>query len=135
MPLSTHIHEASVRVRYVETDAAGIAHHAAYVPWLEVGRVEWLRSKGVRYVDLERAGYALPVVELHVRYVVAARFDDELRVRTALADIRSRSVRFLYEVVTATDQPRQVASGMSRHICLRRGEIAALPDELRSLAE
>lgn len=135
MPLSTHIHEAAVRVRYAETDAAGIAHHAAFVEWLEVGRVEWLRSCGLRYVDLERDGYTLPVVELNLRYVAPARFDDALHVRTALADIRSRSVRFLYEVITATAQPRQLANGTTRHICLKDGAISPLPDALRKLAE
>lgn len=133
MPLSTVVHEARLRVRYAETDAQGIAHHSSYVPWLEVGRVEWLRAAGVRYADLEAQGYSLPVVELHLRYVAAARFDDALVVRTGLADVRSRSVRFVYEIVTDTDHPRQVANGMTRHVCLCQGRISTLPHALRDL--
>jgi acyl-CoA thioester hydrolase len=119
-------------VRYAETDAAGIAHHASFLPWLEVGRVEWLRAGSVSYVDLEREGYSLPVVEAHLRYVAPARFDDQLLIRTALADLRSRSVRFVYEVVTDEPHPRQLANGMTRHICLLRGAIAPLPERLRN---
>ena len=131
MPISTHVTETRVRVRYAETDASGIAHHSAYVPWLEAGRVEWLRAIGMRYSELEAAGYSLPVIELHIRYVASTRFDDALVVRSALSDLRSRSLRFSYELVTDEARPRQVANGMSRHICLVDGRVGKLPPELR----
>lgn len=131
MPLSTEIVETRFRVRYAETDASGIVHHSAYLPWLEMGRVEWLREAGASYRQLEAEGYSLPLTELHLRYVAAARFDDALIVRTALADLRSRSLRFIYEIVTDEQRPRQVANGMSRHICLLHGRIAPLPDSLK----
>jgi acyl-CoA thioester hydrolase len=135
MPLSTRICHTRLRVRSAETDASGITHHSAYVPWLEAGRVEWLREAGLSYRDLERQGYNLPVVELHMRYVAATRFDDALIVRSALSDLRSRGLRFSYEVVTDEPHPRQVANGMSRHICLLSGRIAPLPEAIRRLAE
>ena len=112
----------------------GVAHHSAYVEWLEMGRVDWLRACGGDYRELERAGYALPVVELRLRYVAAARFDDALVVRTAMADVRSREVQFVYEVVTDEEWPRQLANGMTRHICLLRGSVALMPDVLRRQA-
>lgn len=135
MPLSTRISHTRLRVRYVETDASGITHHSAYIPWLEAGRVDWLREAGLSYRDLEREGYNLPVIELHMRYVTATRFDDALVVRTALADLRSRGLRFVYEVVTDEPHPRQVANGMSRHVCLQGGRIAKLPEVIRQLAD
>lgn len=135
MPLSSFIHEVPVRVRYAETDAQGVAHHSAYVAWFEVGRVEWLRAAGASYRQLEEEGYYLPVIELRIRYVAAARFDDLLIVRTALSDVRSRSATFVYEVVTHEAQPRQLANGMTRHICLRAGRVAPLPDAIRALLE
>jgi acyl-CoA thioester hydrolase len=133
MPLSTETHAAPVRVRYGETDAAGIAHHASFVNWLEVGRVEWLRAMGADYRALERDGYSLPVVELVLRYVAPARFDDRLLIRTGLADARSRSVTFVYEVVTDEERPRQLANGSTRHICLHRGQVAPIPQVVRDL--
>ncbi len=133
MPLSTEIHETRLRVRYAETDAAGIAHHSAFVAWLEVGRVAWMRTAGASYAEIEASGYSLPVVELRIRYVAPARFDDELRVRAALADVRSRSLTFVYEVVTDQLRPRQLANGTTRHICLRGGQVCPLPEQLRLL--
>lgn len=135
MPLSTHVHEARLRVRYAETDALGIAHHSAFVVWLEAGRVEWMRSVGPSYAELEARGYALPVIELRLRFVSPARFDDEIVVRTALSDLRSRSARFSYEIVTAARHPVQLANGMTRHVCLRHGEVSRVPAELRRLAD
>jgi acyl-CoA thioester hydrolase len=133
MPIATHVHDATVRVRYSETDAAGIAHHSSFVNWLEVGRVEWLRVMGSSYHELERAGYSLPVVELHLRYVAPAHFDDQLVIRTALSDARSRTVSFVYEVRTVEEHPRQLANGMSRHICVRNGQVAPMPEVVRAL--
>jgi acyl-CoA thioester hydrolase len=135
MPLSTAVHVAEIRVRYAETDAAGIVHHSAFVDWLEVGRVEWLRAMGSSYADLERDGYSLPVVELHLRYVAPARFDDALQVRVGLADARSRSIRFVYEVVTERQPQRQLANGMTQHICLRNGQVSPMPPAVRQLTQ
>jgi acyl-CoA thioester hydrolase len=133
MPLSTAIHETRLRVRYAETDASGIAHHAAYLPWLETGRVEWLRDRGLSYRDLEREGYSLPVVEMRLRYVAPARFDDALVVRTGLAELRSRELRFVYEIVTDEPRPRQLANGTTRHLCLLRGVASPLPAAYRQV--
>jgi acyl-CoA thioester hydrolase len=96
--------------------------------------VAWLEAAGVSYRDLERDGYSLPVIELRLRYVAPARFDDELRVRTALAELRSREARFVYEVVTAEEHPRQLANGTTRHMNLRNGAVAPMPAALRALA-
>lgn len=133
MPLSTTIRETALRVRYAETDAAGIAHHGAYVAWLECGRVEWLRDQGVSYAALEREGFHLPVVAIDLRYVAPARFDDRLVVRTGVADARSREVRFVYEIVTDEPHPRQLANGSTRHLCLHRGAVSRFPAELRDI--
>lgn len=134
MPHAAHVHATPVRVRYAETDASGLAHHSSYWPWFELARVEWLRSEGIRYADLERDGYHLAVVEAHIRYVAPARFDDALLVRTGLVDVRSREATFVYEVVTDTAHPRQLANGRTKHICLRHGGLSKLPEALRHLA-
>src|SRR5436190_12187766 len=71
-----------LRVRYCECDPMGVAHHAAYVPWLEIGRTEILRDTGVTYADLEKHGVFLVVVKLEVRYRRPVRYDDLVEVRT-----------------------------------------------------
>lgn len=129
------VHEARIRVRYSETDAAGLAHHAAYVAWLELARVEWLRAIGHSYADFERAGYHLAVVELTIKYVRPARFDDPLVVRVGITRVRSREVTFVYEIVTDEPRPRQLGSAVTRHVWLKGGSIAKAPEALARTIE
>ena len=68
----------SVRVRFADTDAQGIAHNASYLVWFEVARVEYLRLYAGGYQALRDRGIEALVLESHCRYVVPARFDDIL---------------------------------------------------------
>ncbi len=77
-----------VRVRYADTDQAAVVHHAAYLAFLEAGRIEHFRTHGFDYAAFEAATRkGLPVVELRVRYVAPARFDDALTVETRTATV------------------------------------------------
>ncbi len=69
-------HLRDIRVRYAETDQMGVAHHAAYVVWLEECRIELMRARGADYREQERQGVLMPVVELSIRYRRPLRFDD-----------------------------------------------------------
>jgi acyl-CoA thioester hydrolase len=93
-----------VRVRFDETDLMGIVHHASYLSYMEIARVEWLRRRGVTYGEWTKRGRHLPVVEISVRYRAPAHFDDELDVETSLAEVRAASVRFDYRLIRASDQ-------------------------------
>lgn len=73
--------DSTIRVRYAETDAMGIVHHSRYLVWLEVSRIEWLRSLGLDYKTMETEGYFIPVVEMHIQYKSPAFFDDNLTIR------------------------------------------------------
>jgi acyl-CoA thioester hydrolase len=92
-----------VRVRFCETDLMGIVHHGSYVAYLEVGRVEWLRRRGVTYASWAQRGLHLAVVELTLRYRAPARFDDEIDVETVLGERRAATVRFDYRLLRAGD--------------------------------
>jgi acyl-CoA thioester hydrolase len=97
-------HETEVRVRYAETDQMGIVHHANYLVWFEAGRSEFCRSKGFSYKEMEEEEDALMVVaEAYCRYKSPAHYDDVLTIRTQIGEIRSRSLRFIYEVYRASD--------------------------------
>ena len=72
--------EIFVRVRYAETDAMGVVHHSRYFVWLELARVEWLKSLGIDYRKMETEGFFLPVVQADLSYKQPAFFDDELRI-------------------------------------------------------
>ena len=89
--MSQQVHR--IRVRYAETDQMGVAHHAAFVTWLEEARIAWMRSNGLSYRDIEASGTMMPVVDVHVIYKRPAKFDDVLEfVTTAKASGPSRVV-------------------------------------------
>jgi acyl-CoA thioester hydrolase len=106
-----------VRVRFGETDLMGIVHHGSYVTYMEVGRVEWLRRRGVVYADWAKSGLHLAVVELTLRYLAPARFDDELDVEVLLAQVRAASVRFDYRIARPADGVL-CAEGATRLACV-----------------
>jgi acyl-CoA thioester hydrolase len=91
-----HAHE--VRVRFAETDAQGIAHHASYVVWLEEARIEYLRAHAGGYRALQESGIEALTTEVHVRYVQTARFDEVLTILTRCTDVRGARFRYEYRI-------------------------------------
>lgn len=87
-----------LRPRYSECDPMGVVHHAAYVPWLEMGRTELLRSAGVSYAQLEQAGVFLVIVRLDVRYRRPVRYDQELELRTRVIGSGRVKIDHAYEL-------------------------------------
>ena len=132
-PVSEHppIAETTFHVRYAETDAMGIVHHSAYIVWFEEGRSAWSRQLGRPYSDFERAGYVLAVSEVGARYLVPARYDQRVTVRTWVSQVRSRLIRFEYEVADAR-VGELLVTGFSTHICLdRERKPTRIPEEWR----
>ena len=111
--------ETRVRVRYKETDQMGIAHHSNYFVWFEMGRTDLCRETGVPYAEIERRGYILVVTEIGCRYRTPFRYDEEVLIRTSVAEIASRAMSFSYELYDATGEQLH-ASGFSSHLWLDR---------------
>jgi acyl-CoA thioester hydrolase len=88
-----------VRVRYCECDPMGVAHHASYIPWLEIGRTELLRSAGMSYKALEERGTFLVIVKLEVRYRRPVLYDDLVEVRTRWIGGSRIKIEHEYEVI------------------------------------
>jgi len=87
-----------VRVRFAETDAQGIAHHAAYLVWFEVARIDYLARFRGGYPALRAEGREATTNEVQVRYLAPARFDDRLRIHVRCVDLRGARFRFEYAV-------------------------------------
>ena len=81
-------------MRYQETDRMGIVYHSNYLSYFELGRVEWLRNKGLDYARLEDSGVLLPVVNVSINYKAPARYDQLLSVETKLVKIGGASLVF-----------------------------------------
>ena len=122
-------HEIELRVRYQETDGQGVVHHANYLTWFELGRVELLRAAGHSYKALEEAGIFLVVAEVNVQYFLPARFDDLLRLVTTTIKAKGARIEHQYELFRGAEL---LAKGTTTVACIdRAGRVTRLPTWLR----
>jgi len=91
-------HQTKIRVRYSETDQMQVVYHGNYAQYFEIGRVEWLRNKGISYKWMEENGIMLPVVSLTMNYKKPARYDELLTLKTILKNRTSVKIEFDYEL-------------------------------------
>lgn len=92
-------YDHKIRVRYGETDSMGIVHHGNYPLYYEEARTEMLRSIGLSYAELERQGTMMPVIDMCIKYIAPAYFDDVLTVRVSIKETPSVRIAFHYEVI------------------------------------
>jgi len=119
-PVATSAHVTRLRVRYAETDQMGVVYYANYLIWMEVGRVELVRSLGVNYKDLEQSdGLYLSVIEANCRYLAPARYDQQIAVETRVTKATDRMVEFGYRILSL-DPDRLLVEGSTRHLWLNR---------------
>src|SRR5271170_2357836 len=115
MPIVTE-----VRVRYAETDQMGVVYYANYLIWFELGRVEYLRSLGFDYKQMEiEDGCILPVVEANCRYRAPARYDDVILIEACPVLLRGSLLKFAYRILrgpTADEAELLLAEGETVHI-------------------
>lgn len=127
-------HETHIRVRYAETDKMGVVHHSNYLVWFELGRSEFCRAKGFSYRDMEDKDNAMMVVaESYCRYKSPAYYDDHLTIRTRIGELRSRTLRFVYEVFRGEDN-RLLAEGETLHVVTDTDKkVRSLPENYKAL--
>lgn len=126
-------HDVEFRVRYAETDQMGVVYHTNYLIWCEVGRTDFIRARGMSYAEMERAGVGLAVSELTARFHGAAKYDDMIRVRTTLAEIRSRGITFDY-VITRVETGHRLVTARTALVSIDAGgRPISLPQTIRAL--
>ena len=97
--------ETRIRVRYAETDQMGVVYHSNYFPLFESARAESIRELGYTYVDMEKMGIIMPVVDVHCRYLRPARYDDLLTIKTMLKDLPiHHKIEFQHDVYNEKDE-------------------------------
>lgn len=98
----------------------GVVYYANYFVWMEIGRVELVRSCGINYKELEQSeGLYLSVIDASCRYVHPARYDEEIVVQTEVAKCNFRVVEFTYQI-RSIGGDRLLADGSTRHMWLNR---------------
>ena len=125
--LSPNEEQTSFHIRYAETDAMGIVHHANYLVWFEEARSAFMRARGTSYTAFEAEGVALAVTEARVRYIASARYDRRVTVFCRVERVQSRKICFAYRVVDA-ESGQLLATGETHHICInRQGHVTRIP--------
>ncbi|MCE5265176.1 MAG: YbgC/FadM family acyl-CoA thioesterase [Deltaproteobacteria bacterium] len=118
------------RIYYADTDAAGVVYHANYLRYLEQGRTEFLRARGLSVRTLHEQGYLLPVMRVEIDYLVPAVLDDLIRVDTTVQEITHATCTLGQRVVRVSDGETLVDAKVTL-ACLGPGKKARrLPKEL-----
>jgi len=119
-----------VRIYYADTDAAGVVYYANYLRYLEQGRTEYLRERGLTVRDLQEKGYLIPVMRLEVDYLSPAVLGDLLRVDTSVLEITGATFTLGQQVVRVSDE-KPLLDAKITLACLGSGNVARrLPKEL-----
>jgi acyl-CoA thioester hydrolase len=122
-------YDLQIRVRYQETDAMGRVHHANYLNYFEMGRTELLRAAGRSYREVEDEGFYLVIAEVSCHYLLPARYDDLLTLRTTVLKARGARIEHEYKLFRGLEL---LATGKSVVACVdRQGNVRRLPEWLQ----
>ena len=124
--------EINVRVRYQETDQMGIVYYSNYFVYFEMGRIEFLRSLGISYAELEKENIFLAVADAHCKYRSPAVFDDLLVIKTCLSMMKLARIEFSYEIRRVNEE-KLIAEGSTLLACLGvNKKPRAIPENIRN---
>ena len=118
MEICKHVHTCRIEVRYAETDQMGVVHHAVYPVWFEQARLEYFRSAGANYTDIEAAGFVSPVLKLEVQYKRPTHYGEFVDIETTL--IREGSLHFRFRYILFVNGVL-CSTGTSVHCFLKNG--------------
>ncbi len=110
-------HKTKYRVIYGDTDRMGIAYHANYLRWFEIGRTELFRAWGLPYREIEAKGIMLPVSEVRCKYLAPAKYDDLLIIEAGFDPQLRAALKVDYRILSE-DEKTVHATGYSRHACV-----------------
>ncbi|MCE9607680.1 MAG: acyl-CoA thioesterase [Planctomycetia bacterium] len=120
--------DLEIRVRYQETDAMGVLHHANYFTFFEMGRTELLRTTGRTYREIEAAGTFMVIVKIGCSYKRPARYDDVLRLRTVTTRVGAAKIEHEYQLFRGEEL---LAEGYSTLACVDgAGKVQRVPEWL-----
>ena len=126
-------HRTTYRVIYGDTDNMGVAYHANYLRWFEIGRAELFRFLGLTYRAIEAQGYFLPVSEAYCKFVAPARYDDLIVIQAALNTPLRGSMQFDYTIFDESGE-KILVRGYTRHAFVdTNGRVVRPPGFLKQL--
>lgn len=121
------VSETEFPVRYAETDAMGVVHHAAYIVYFEEARSQYMRDRRNDYALIEKSGYRLPVTDVKVRYVGSLTYGDRVNIRAWITENRSRKITFNYEIRSSANSAILVSGSTSHAWTNLEGKVTRAP--------
>lgn len=122
-PIFRHTH----RVTYAECTVGNHIYYGRYLDLLEAARGEFFRHLGAPFLQWQQADTIFPVIECHLRYKAAARYDDVLAIEVWITQLEKVRLNFAYRILN--QQNSLLVEGETRHVC------ASLQDKLKKLPE
>jgi acyl-CoA thioester hydrolase len=126
-------HQMQIRVRYSETDQMRVVYHGNYAQYFEIGRVEWLRYRGISYKWMEENGVMLPVVSLTMNYKKPARYDELLTLKTIMKNLSSVKIEFDYELYNEKEELLTTGNSILVFVDMKTGRPMAPPEYVSEL--
>lgn len=114
-----YISKTKITVRYAETDQMGIVHHSNYLIWFEAGRTDFIKGSQISYSDMEEEGVLIPLAESNCKYIIGAKYEDELIIKTWVKELTPVKVEFNYSVIREKDQ-KEIAKGSTLHVFVNK---------------
>ncbi len=99
-----YVNTTSTRVRYAETDQMSVVYNGIYPQYFEIGRVEALRELGMTYRQMEEEGIMLPVLEMHIKFIRPALYDNMIYIKTFLKQLPDTRIKFDHEIYNEEGQ-------------------------------
>ena len=130
----------TVRVRWQECDAQGIAFNGSYLGWLEVAQAEYFRNLGFSIYKIAAAGYFdSAVVKVTIEYKAPVRVDEMLDLRARVARIGNTSLTLEVAIFPEGDDPDREPLTTIESVYVgfyaNTGGTRPVPDAIRRLVE
>jgi acyl-CoA thioester hydrolase len=118
-----------IRVYYEDTDCGNVVYYANYLKYMERGRTEYLRERGIELAAFHEKGYLFAVVEVHMKYRRPARYNDLLQVDSLLTDLSSLALTF--DTTIRNQEGALLVRGQVKLVCIGpNGKAGRIPFEL-----
>lgn len=120
-----------LRVRYHDCDPLGIVYHGHYAKFFEIGRTEAFRKHNISYKKLEELGYALPVIEMNIKYFRPARYDELMDIKTIIKEWPDKKIIFTGEIFNQNGQ--LLTSAETTFVCVKKDSLRRchIPDTVQ----
>ena len=123
-------HELRLRVAFTDVDMFQVAHVSKYVIWFEMGRIQLSKEIGIPVTDLFRQGFGVAVAEIRQTFLAPARYDDELLVKTRVAEVGTTSAKLECEISDLTSGKIACKASGTFVFVDRSGAPVKLPEDI-----